>query len=268
VDKQHYIKEIVMGMELYFRAFSMADNMRYSTGDIEWIAPLPHATGPSLVFKIDLDEKTALHRLDELVPEIWAGQLPALWLISPTSTPRNLLDLLLSKGFQNLTNLQHPEPEPGMALDLSRICPSIQENSDVNVKKVNTLTEFAIWVDVVNEALHGWPMLTSEHYSPWIACREMSLFLAYLNKTPVATVATIQNQDTASIEFVSTLKVYRNLGVATTICLKAMRELIEKGVKTVTLRSSYEAIRLYKKLGFLPYYEQILLSYPRQNSCG
>ncbi len=262
MESQEYTEAIVAGMENYFRSFALADNMQHHSCEIEWIAPLPRTAGPALVFRIDLDEKTANQRLDELVPAIQAGEVPDLWVISPISTPGNLLDLLLSKGFQNLLDPHHPEPEPGMALDLSRTPALVTGNPNVQVIQVNSITEFAVWVDVVNEALHGWPMLTPDHYARWITCPEMMFFLAYLDGVPAATISTIQDRDKASLEFVSTLKAYRNRGVATTICLEALRALMGKVVRTVTLRSSYEAVPLYKKLGFQSYYEQILVSYP------
>lgn len=73
----------------------------------------------------------------------------------------------------------------------------------------------------------------------------------------------MQTGDTASIEFVSTLPAFRKQRAAFTANLAALHTLRQTGVKLVTLRSSKEAIPLYRKLGFQPYYEQVLLSYPR-----
>lgn len=90
-----------------------------------------------------------------------------------------------------------------------------------------------------------------------------SFYLAFLNGIPIATAATIQDGDKASVEFVSTLKEHRNQGAATATCIEALRELQKKDVKTVTLRASNEAIPLYTKLGFKPYFECTIMSYQK-----
>ncbi|MCL4504925.1 MAG: GNAT family N-acetyltransferase [Chloroflexi bacterium] len=259
MDNKHYVDAIVKGSESYFRAFALADNMRHHLGDIEWILPLPNTPGPSIVYRVSLDERTANERIGELMPGLQDGTIPSYWVITPNSTPKNIVNILVSNGFKDISDPEHPEL--GMALDIKMIPEPPLSNPNIEVKKVVSTSEFEVWIDVVNRALHGWNMLTIEHYSSWLSRDEISFYLGYLNGIPIATISTMQDEDCASVEFVSTLKEYRNQGVATTICVKALQNLKQKGVKTVTLRSSSEAIPLYKKLGFKPYYEQILLSY-------
>jgi GNAT superfamily N-acetyltransferase len=255
------IKGIVQGMELYFRTFALADNICLHTGDIEWIFPKPDSAGPSIVFKVSLDERIVKTRLEELAPDLKAGVIPSLWVISPTSTPSNVVDYLLSIGFKSGLDSKHPEP--GMALDIDGFSAESKSGSNIEIKKVESLTEFAAWIDVVNEALHGWKLLNTEHYYPWLHHNPLTFYLGYHNGTPVATLATIQDGITASVEFVSTLKEHRRQGAATALCIEAVKDLQMKGAKTVTLRSSTGGIPVYTKIGFKPYYEQILLSYPR-----
>lgn len=255
------VKCIVDGMELYFRTFALADNVCLHAEDIEWIAPKPGANGPAIVYRVTLEEQTAYARLESLLPEIKAGMIPAFWVISPTSTPSNIVDCLVSMGFQNLPNGE--SPEPGMALEIEAFLPGARANLNTQVKKVTSVDEFAVWIDIVNGALHGWELLSVKHYVAWLSHKPLSFYLGYRNGTPIATLATIQDGKTASIEFVSTLEAYRRQGAATALCVKAIKELQSAGAKIVTLRSHTEAIPLYAGLGFTPYYEQILLSYPR-----
>jgi hypothetical protein len=79
------ITYIVQGMESYFRTFALADNMCLHETDIEWISPKSNSAGPSIVFKVSLDERTAGARLVELVPDLKAGVIPSLWVLSPLS---------------------------------------------------------------------------------------------------------------------------------------------------------------------------------------
>jgi GNAT superfamily N-acetyltransferase len=250
---------IVQGMELYFRTFALADNMCLHAGDVEWISPRPVSAGPSLVYKVSLDDKTAETRLEKLIPGLKAGVIPSLWVVSPTSTPSNIVDHLLSIGFKGGLDPEHPEP--GMALDVDEFSMEPKPGIDIEIRKVQSLNEYALWIDVVNEALHGWKMLSTEHYHAWLRHKPLTFYFGCHHGTPIATLATIQDGNTASVEFVSTLKEYRHHGAATALCIEAIKELQSRGVKTVTLRSSTEAISVYTRIGFKPYYEQLLLSY-------
>lgn len=260
MDRKYYAECIVAGMEQYLRTLALLDNMHCHIGDIEWISPLPNHAGPSLVYKITLEESTAVHRIDDILPCIKTGVVPSFWFISPTSTPKNIVDILLSRGFIDLSDPENPEL--GMALDMEVIQAWPAINQKYEVRRVQSLSELSLWIDVVNEALHGWPMLNTNHSYSLFSRDEISLFLTYLNGTPIATTATIQDGDKASLEFVSTLKQYRNQGAATAACIESLRELQRKDVKTVTLRAEGKAVSLYQKQGFKPYFKTTALFYP------
>ena len=253
---------IVRGMETYFRTFALADNVRLHARDVEWITPNPGSAGPSLVYQVSLDESTVDERLAEMLPELQAGVIPSLWVISSTSTPADVADHLHAIGFTGGLDAAHPEP--GMALDLDEFAPGLGlgPSSDIEISVVASSTEFAAWIDVVNEALHGWNLLSIEHYRAWLEHAPYTFYLGCHGGTPVATLATLRDREAASVEFVSTLKAYRRKGVATALCVKAVQDLRLKRVRLVTLRSGTEAISVYARLGFKPYYEQHLLSYP------
>jgi hypothetical protein len=78
------------------------------------------------------------------------------------------------------------------------------------LERIQTGTEFTLWIDVVNEALHGWDILDLAHHGFLLSRNELSFYLAYLNDIPIATAATIQYENQASIEFVATLEHHSN----------------------------------------------------------
>jgi ribosomal protein S18 acetylase RimI-like enzyme len=257
------MKAIVHGSEVYFRAFALADHMCLHTGDIEWICPKQGAAGPSIVYKVDLDEHTIRIRLEEITAEIKAGAIPAFWALSPVSTPPNVRDYLLAAGFNSGSNAEHPEP--GMALDLASFSMAPGPKAGLEIIRVHSEDEFAAWIDVVNEALHGWEMLSLTHYRAWLDYPPYAFYLGCQYGKPIATVATLTDGETASIEFVSTLNEHRRRGAGTALCIQALSDLQRQGVRMATLRSSTEAIPVYTRLGFQVYYEQILMSFmPRQ----
>ena len=261
LEREERIKCITQGMESYFRTFSLAHNMYVHSGDIEWITPRTGYTGPSVVFRVALDERTAQSRIEGMLTDLKARTIPSLWVISPTSTPANLIDLLRSVGFVGGSEPEHPEP--GMALDLATFSVKPEPRASIRIAKVDSLAEFSQWIDVVNTALHGWDMLSAEHYAAWLYDHIYEFYLGYDNGTPVATYATLQTGETASIEFVSTLMPYRHRGTATALGVRALRDLQQKGVRTVTLHAFSEAISLYERLGFKSYYQLAVLSFPR-----
>lgn len=258
MNQKQYIKAIVIGSEIYFRTFALADNMYHHDGAIEWIVPLPGEKGPAIVYKVECSAMVE-EEIDRLIPDIQAGIVPSLWVLTPCSQPEKVSDILIKKGFKDITDREHPEY--GMAMDMDVLADLPQSSKMVEIREVESISEFSTWVNVVNEALHGWELLTTEHYCIWLEREEYTFYLGFLNGIPVCTAATIKDGSKASLEFVSTLKEYRKNGVAYAVCLKALQELHKNGVEIVTLRSSFEAIKLYEKLGFKPYYEQQLFSF-------
>jgi GNAT superfamily N-acetyltransferase len=255
-----YINEIVHGSEVYFRFFAMAGGICRREGDIEWIMPGPGFKGPSLAYKVSFPDPVE-REIDKLLPGLQNGGIPSLWVLTPLSAPQNLPELLIAKGFKEITTPE--EPEYGMAMDFPLLQDSLASNSCVEVKKVTELSDFKIWMDVVNTALHGWDLLAIEHYAVWLKHDALSFYLGYIDGKPVSTAATISNGKSASLEFVSTTKEYRNRGAASAVCSKALRDVQLKGAGIVTLRCGFDVHRMYVKWGFKPYYEQRLFAFSK-----
>ena len=70
---------------------------------------------------------------------------------------------------------------------------------------------------MVNTALHGWDMIDADHYFTWVESSNTNVYLAEINGIAVSTCAIIQNNNAASLEFVSTLKEYRRRKAAALI---------------------------------------------------
>jgi GNAT superfamily N-acetyltransferase len=257
MNKGQYIEAIVKGVEVYFRSFALADGISHQNGDIEWIAPLPGFRGPALVFRVSLSDVTG-EVIERLIPDLQNGNIPSCWVLSPLSNPE-IFDVLLSNGFKGGAG----SGEYGMAMDVNSLSDLRTPSNLIEVKKVTSVTDFKVWMDVVNTALHGWAMLTIEQYSAWLEREGLAFYLGYLDGMPVSTAATFRDGKSAGVEFVSTLKEYRRQGAAYAVCHKALCDLQGNNVETATLVSLSEADRLYETLGFRPYYEQLLFSFQK-----
>lgn len=251
---------VIAGYYHYYRTFSSSGIVDLHKGNVEWIMPKEGQKGPSLAFHVKLHEKSWEEELQLLIEGIRSGKVPPRWLITPDATPWNIIQILESQGFRNLSS-EAAKPEPGMILNKSEFQPYIPDMDSIVCRRVRTIEEFRTWIDIVNIALHGWKMIDAEHYEVWLGKKNFRFYLCEIGGKPVSTVATLQTRDTASLEFVSTLQEYRRRKAAISICSQALKELFASGVRAVTLSGSEEAVTLYRKLGFHDCFHNIIMEY-------
>ena len=244
----------------YYKTFALSGIVDYHEGPVNWILPKIGEKGPSLAFNIRLEEETAEKVIQEHIKGICKKKVPDIWFITPDTMPSNIISILEQNSFVNLSS-ESDEPEPGMLLKKDDFCPYRISTNGIVCRKAQSKADFNIWIDIVNTALHGWEMIDAENYYIWLKNGVYDFYLAEIDGIPVSTAATIQNGDTASLEFVSTLNEYRRRKAAITVSTMALEDLFAKGVKTVTLSGGVEAVTLYKKLGFHSYFNNILLKY-------
>lgn len=242
----------------YYRTFAQSGIIELHEGPVSWIIPRKGEKGPSLAFRIHLDEENAESELKAFIQGIREGNVPQMWIVTPDTTPGNIIDIMERNGFKNLSR---NSDEPGMLLHKRDFHPYTEENSPITCRKISTKEDFKSWLDIVNTALHGWDMIDAEHYFAWVRSENIKVYLAEMDGTAVATCATIQNGNTGSLEFVSTLEPYRRRKVAALLSSCAIAELINNGAETVTLGACGDAAHLYKQLGFKAYFHNIILKY-------
>ena len=186
--------------------------------------------------------------------------MPQRWLITQDAVPSNIITILEENGFRNLAD-DASEPEPGMLLHKNDFQPYVPEDSTVTCRKIQSKEDFQTWIRIVNTALHGWDMVDAEHYYIWVEEGYLNFYLGEIDGIPVATAATIQTGDLASLEFVSTLEEYRRKKAASAVCSRALTELFEQGASSVTLSACGESVSLYRKFGFHSYFNNIVMQY-------
>jgi predicted GNAT family acetyltransferase len=259
MTNEQYIQTITEDAEDYFRSFGLADHISHQEGSIEWIVPLSGYPGPSLVFKVSFSDKTE-DEIEELIPGLQNDIVPTCWVLSPISNPK-LFDILYSKGFEGSLS---GSGEHGMAMDMNVLTDLPAPSNHIEVKKVTSMKDFKVWMDVVNTALHGWDLLTIEHFSVWLEREEFAFYLGYLDGVPITTAAVLVHDKSAGIEFVSTQEQYRCRGAGYSICHKALSDLQSNGIQIATLCSSAGVDKFYGKLGFKSYYEQVFFCYKKK----
>lgn len=223
--------------------------MDHYEGSVSWIIPRKGEKGTSIAFRIHLNEESTETELKNFIQGIREGKVPQIWHGTPDAAPDNIIDIMKKNGFKDLSE-GVSDPEPAMSLQKDDFIPYKEIDSPIICRKISTKKDFKLWIDVVNTALHGWDMIDADHYFTWVESSNINVYLAEINGIAVSTCATIQNNNAASLEFVSTLKEYRRRKAAALLCSCAINDLLNNGAGIVTLGACGCSAFLYERLGF------------------
>lgn len=185
----------------YYKAFARTGIILCHEGAVSWIISRKGESGPSIAFRIRLHEENAETELRALGQGIRKGEVPKLWIVMPDATPDNIIDIMERNGFKDLSG---EDDASAMLLRKKDFLPYREESSRISCREVTSMEDFRSWIDVVNTALHGWNMIDAEHYFTWVQEDAVRIYLAEIDGIAVSTCATIQNENTASLKFVST----------------------------------------------------------------
>lgn len=229
--------------------------MTLHKGDIEWAMSDPPG-GLERIFSIDLSPENAGSALDELIFMIKNNKAPSGILVTPSSKPDNIAEILSSKGF----NVDY-DTGSGMAMDLSPSISEIIYAKNIQIIPVEDTDTLETWGSIVSTALFECELFSKKQFHDLLMLDNTYFYLGLLDNQPAATCMAIADGDIATIEMVSTLKEYRKKGLGTAVVTTTLKKLYETGIKTATLRSEKEAIDVYKCIGFTEYYKRIVASY-------
>lgn len=242
----------------YYKAFARSGIIEYHEGAVSWIIPRKGEKGPSIAFRIRLNEENAETELKALGQGILRGEVPKRWIVTPDATPDNIIDIMERNGFRDLSE---GAEEPAMLLRKEDFLPYREKSGRIICRKISTMEDFRAWIDVVNTALHGWNMIDAEHYFVWVKEQAVNIYLAEMDGVAVSTCATIRNESAASLEFVSTLEQYRRKKAAALLSSHAIDDLLNNGAEAVTLSACGDSVHLYSGLGFKKFFHNIIMEY-------
>jgi GNAT superfamily N-acetyltransferase len=248
----HYEAEIIeKGIELSWKAWSKMCGHTLISGDISYLKS-EGERGFERIFSVKLGDKNADSRIQQMIAYIRAGIYPDSILITSETKPGNLAELLLQRVF---------------TIDTSGSCMMMQMADYVgqnacpdHIKVINVASkeQLGTWLEIVSTALFGYELITLEQFADLLNLDNTHFCLGTLNDKAVTACMTIIHGDTSLLEMVATLDEYRRKGLATATIDKALRDLRQKGVKTVSLRAEPDAIQLYKHLGFKECFARIV----------
>jgi ribosomal protein S18 acetylase RimI-like enzyme len=255
LDRELALACIQAGILLYWRALGGARGMELHAEDgLEWACSYSRR-GPERIFQACLARAGLDRRLEAIVAAMKAGSLPDSLLLGPGVRPANLAQLLYHRGLTNDTS------GACMALALEGFQPPAPRDASIQVQVVEDLERLHPWVEIVNVALAGFPILSFEGFQDIFRQAGASFFLATFDDVPAAACMTLASGELATLEMVATLVKYRNLGLGTAVTSASLTSLRECGTRVVSLRGEPEAINLYKRLGFREYCRRVVASF-------
>lgn len=253
MDKQYYLNCIDDAITLYWHTLSKADGMRLVSEDIDYVIS-EDRNSPERIFNIRLTPENSEERINEIIAFIKAGLIPDSFLITPNSTPPNLSDILAEKGFTI------DQSGLCMAMDLREVSGDENYSDNIKVMEVKDKDQLIHWDNIINHALFDHEIMTFEQFYDIFCLPNTRFYLAFFDGFPASACLTISEGNLADLDMVATLKQYRNRGLATTIINKAMDDLYNCGVKTVSLRAEPDGINLYKRIGFQEFCYRVVAS--------
>ncbi|WP_432663136.1 GNAT family N-acetyltransferase [Wukongibacter baidiensis] len=255
MSKQYYLDCLDKGTKLYWRTLGKARGLELRTGDIEWIMSVPSG-GAERIFSIRLPDDSLEDSMNELVNMIQKGEAPSGILITPSSKPDNIHEILSTAGFKI-----NYDTGSGMAMDIGASVNHIEFNENIEILSVEDERTLEVWTEIVNTALFEEDLFSYEQFYDLFMLDNTYFYIGLFNGRPASTCMTITEGDIVTVEMVSTLKEYRKNGLGRAVTTVALQEMKNIGIRTAILRAEKEAVNIYKRIGFQEFYKRTVANY-------
>ena len=221
----------------------------HDEGDALWfdtpIPTLPYNTVLRFAVTSDFDR-----RINSIVEHYRRRRVAFLWIVHPSSMPRDLGDRLRKRG------LEEVEVCSGMAANLADLPepPSAPEGFEIheldNETAANHLFEFAAWRWHVPEEAQPHLKAYIQMLRIGTPSAILRCWMAWREGVPVSKAVLHCAAGAAGIYAVATRPQARGQGLAGTLTLEALRAARQNGYQLGVLHSTPMAEGLYAKLGF------------------
>ncbi len=199
-----------------------------------------------------ISSENAIKKIKDNITYFEKRQEPFLWVLGPSSTPKNMGELLIKNGFI-LDKLL------GMAYNLKILDTERELINKVEIIKIENMETLKVWNDII---LTGFAFpkefLSDFFYNAFSFIllndrASASAFLAYYDGNPIASSLVLYEAGVAGIHMVTTLEESRGKGIGTAITLAPLNEAKKLGYETAILHSTEMGLNMYKQMGFKEY---------------
>ncbi len=195
----------------------------------------------------DLDAK-----VDEVTRHFTERNVPASWLVGPSTQPDNLGSRLEASGWI------HDDEAPGMAIDLLALREDHPLPPDLTVNEVSDGEMLKQWIRVLTvgsgmpESVQNMLLDLYARYG-FVQVPSVRYYLGLLNGEPVATSFLFLAGGVAGIYNVATLPDARGQGIGTALTVAPLLAARALGYRSAVLQSTKMGLNVYRRLGFQEY---------------
>lgn len=199
-----------------------------------------------------ISSENAMKKIKENITFFEKRQVPFLWVLGPSSTPKKMGELLIKNGFI-IDKLQ------GMAYNLKILDTERELLNKVEIIKIESMNALKVWNDIILTGFDFPKEVRSDFFFEafsFILLKDRasaSAFLAYYDGNPVASSLVLYKAGVAGIHLVTTLEEARGKGIGTAITLAPLNEAKKLGYETAILHSTEMGLNMYKRMGFKEY---------------
>ncbi|MFX0046619.1 MAG: GNAT family N-acetyltransferase [Candidatus Hermodarchaeota archaeon] len=199
-----------------------------------------------------ISSENAMKKIKENITFFKKRRVPFLWVLGPSSTPKNMGELLIKNGFI-IDKLQ------GMAYNLKILNTERELLNKTEIIKVESMDNLKVWNDIILTGFEFPKEIRSDFFFEAFSFillnnrASASAFLAYYDGNPVASSLVLYKAGVAGIHMVTTLEEARGNGIGTAITLAPLKEAKKLGYETAILHSTEMGLNMYKRMGFKEY---------------
>ena len=222
----------------------------HEENDLSWfetpIPILPYNTVLRFQLEQNVDE-----RIDSLIRRYTERNVAQLWIVHPSSTPKDLTKRLAQCGLHEI------EIVPGMARLLENLPeppttpPGIEIREALDDHDLAEVHNLAAWRWEVPDEFRPQLNRMIEAFNIGEYGSKTRFWLAWKDGKAVSKIGLYNGSGSAGIYGIVTLPEARGIGLASILMDVAMKVAMEMGHKLCVLDSSPPAENLYKRLGFI-----------------
>jgi hypothetical protein len=137
-----------------------------------------------------------------------------------------------------------------MAVELSKLNTDFHGPDNLRCARVRTEESLAQWVEIVSRAMFGGGFMSLDLFRNLLTNNNVLFYLAFLDKTAVATSLLFISSGIAGLFLISTLPKYRNLGIGKEMTLAPLLDARKIGCQIGGLFATQLGEIIYRKIGF------------------
>jgi GNAT superfamily N-acetyltransferase len=208
--------------------------------------PMP---GWNRVVRAQLTPETADERIEWVIEQARALNIPFLWNIGPSMRPDNLGDYLARHGFTDIGG------EVAMGVALADLPDSLTLPEGVAIERVRDHATLEQWVGAMTAGFGGppsavAPQLAAIAHDTFDDSAAGRYYLARLRGEPVATAALTLVGGVAGVFVVATVESARRRGIGAAVTLAPLLDARAAGYQVGVLQATEMGYPVYQGIGF------------------